>query len=428
MEQAVEQHHVESKRFKVKMNKVLNKNEGLLEQAMSKDIVNIVVTSTVNNACFDQLFKINELNAQSKEKDLVIKKLKERIKSLSGSMKEEKIKHELEDIETINIELDHRVTKLITKNEHLKQTYKQHYYSIKSSDLKDTLGKLKGKGVVDETIILHRIKPELLKIDVAPLAPKLRNNRTTHYDYLKHTQEETATLREIVEHERSLNPLNTSLDYAYSGCSKNMTGDRSQLTNFVNKFLGTVKFGNDYMAKIIGVVLGQCQEKHFRPIHYASKTMTEAETNYTTTEKEMLAVVYAFEKFRSYLIMNKSIVYTDHFALKYLFAKKDSKARLLRWVLILQEFTFKVIDTKGAENMAADHLSRLENPHQNVLDTKEINESFPLETLNMELMVMASEQSSSGPALHEMTPATISTRLVPKPTSLTPFVPPSRND
>nr|GEV73944.1 retrovirus-related Pol polyprotein from transposon 17.6 [Tanacetum cinerariifolium] len=106
-----------------------------------------------------------------------------------------------------------------------------------------------------------------------------------------------------------------------------------------------------------GAVLGQRQEKHFRPIHYASKTMTEAESNYTTTEKEMLAVVYAFEKFWSYLIMNKSIVYTDHSALKYLTAKKYSKARLLRWVLLLQEFTFKVIDTKGAENLAADHLS-----------------------------------------------------------------------
>ncbi|GJX73448.1 reverse transcriptase domain-containing protein, partial [Tanacetum coccineum] len=97
----------------------------------------------------------------------------------------------------------------------------------------------------------------------------------------------------------------------------------------------------------IGAVLGQRIEKHFRPIHYASKTMTEAESNYTTTEKEMLAVVYAFEKFRSYLIMNK------------------------------------IIDTKGAKNYAADHLSRLENPYENVFDPKEINETFPLETLNM---------------------------------------------
>nr|GEZ16955.1 reverse transcriptase domain-containing protein [Tanacetum cinerariifolium] len=133
----------------------------------------------------------------------------------------------------------------------------------------------------------------------------------------------------------------------------------------------------------IGVVLGKRHEKHFRPIHYASKTMTDAESNYTMTEKEMLAVVYAFENLRSYLIMNKSIVHTDHSALNYLFAKKDAKARLLRWVLLLQEFDFKVLDTKGAENLAADHLSRLENPYENVLDPKEINETFPLETLSM---------------------------------------------
>ncbi|GJY02014.1 reverse transcriptase domain-containing protein [Tanacetum coccineum] len=133
----------------------------------------------------------------------------------------------------------------------------------------------------------------------------------------------------------------------------------------------------------IGAVLGQRHEKYFRTIHYASKTITVAESHYTTIEKEMLAVVYAFEKFRSYLILNKSIVYKVYSALKYLFAKKYSKERLLRWVLFLQEVKFKVIDTKGAENLAADHLSRLENPYENVLDPKEINETFPLETLNM---------------------------------------------
>nr|GFA92448.1 reverse transcriptase domain-containing protein [Tanacetum cinerariifolium] len=132
----------------------------------------------------------------------------------------------------------------------------------------------------------------------------------------------------------------------------------------------------------VGAILGQRIEKHFRPIHYASKTMNQAEANYTTTEKEMLAVVYAFEKFRSYLIMNKSIVYTDHSALKYLFAKKDAKAHLLRWILLLQEFDFKVIDTRRVENYAADHLSRLENLYENVFDPKEINETFPRESLN----------------------------------------------
>nr|GEV87607.1 reverse transcriptase domain-containing protein [Tanacetum cinerariifolium] len=100
----------------------------------------------------------------------------------------------------------------------------------------------------------------------------------------------------------------------------------------------------------VGAVLGQRIEKHFRPIHYASKTMTEAESNYTTTEKEMLAV--------------------------------DAKARLLRWILLLQEFNFKVIDIKEDENYATDHLSRLENPYENVFDPKEINEFFPLETIN----------------------------------------------
>nr|GEZ69888.1 reverse transcriptase domain-containing protein [Tanacetum cinerariifolium] len=132
----------------------------------------------------------------------------------------------------------------------------------------------------------------------------------------------------------------------------------------------------------VEAVLGQRIEKHFRTIHYASKIMTEAEANYTTTEKEMLTVVYAFEKFCSYLIMNKSIVYTDHSALKYLFTKKDAKARLLRWIILLQEFNFKFVDTKGAKNYAADHLSRLENPYENVFDPKEINESFPLETIS----------------------------------------------
>ncbi|GJU42741.1 reverse transcriptase domain-containing protein [Tanacetum coccineum] len=103
--------------------------------------------------------------------------------------------------------------------------------------------------------------------------------------------------------------------------------------------LKSVRDASDYA---IGAVLGQRIEKHFRPIHYASKTMTEAETNYTTTEKEMLVVVYAFKKFRSYLIMNKSIVYTDHSALKYLFNKKDAKARLLRWTR--QNFTSEMED------------------------------------------------------------------------------------
>ncbi|GJW37695.1 reverse transcriptase domain-containing protein [Tanacetum coccineum] len=132
----------------------------------------------------------------------------------------------------------------------------------------------------------------------------------------------------------------------------------------------------------VGAVLGQRKNKHFQPIHYASKTMTEAQAHYTTTEKELLAVVYAFEKFRPYLVLSKTIVYTDHSALKYLLAKQDAKPRLLRWILLLQEFDVEIRDKKGAENLAADHLSRLENP-QSDPEKKEITETFPLETLGM---------------------------------------------
>nr|GEW66449.1 hypothetical protein [Tanacetum cinerariifolium] len=131
----------------------------------------------------------------------------------------------------------------------------------------------------------------------------------------------------------------------------------------------------------IDAVLGQRKTKHFQSINYTSKTMTEAQIHYTTTEKEMLAVVYAFEKFRPYLVLSKSIMYTDHSALKYFLNKQDTKLRLLRWVLLLQEFDITILDKKGSENLVANHQSRLENPHKNVLENKDINENFPLETL-----------------------------------------------
>nr|GFA15041.1 retrovirus-related Pol polyprotein from transposon TNT 1-94 [Tanacetum cinerariifolium] len=324
---------------------------------------------------------------------MVILKLKEKLRSLNGDVNERNVKREVEEIETLNIELDHKVTKLIAENEHLKQTYKQLLQEkvLVITALKEQLNKFKGKAVITEDVSLNTIDPKLLKVDVAPLAPKLRKNMTAHTDYIRHTQDEAATLREIVESKRLLSPLNTSLDYACkytrriqelliilqqtcpcltdlgtklvavtpknktkqirlteqitksgkttvitppsanidsntpvlsstgvtlvssasgsmsqyntkknriqrtqrkakknklidhlrtvksslnkksvvdskatssvvqvviwyldSSCLKHMTGDRSQLVNFVHKFLGTVKFGNDHVAKIMG--------------------------------------------------------------------------------------------------------------------------------------------------------------------------------
>nr|GEX37054.1 hypothetical protein [Tanacetum cinerariifolium] len=222
IEQAVEQHCVEKNKFQDKMKNVLKENDRLLKQALSVDIVNIVVNDNVKSACmnvdkntsfsqesaptFAELFEINDLEAQSQAKDTLMLKLKEKLQSLSGDEKERKVKREIEEIETLNIKLDHRVTKLVAENENLKQTYKQ----LSQEKFKQT----QRQNVVNEVVPLHSIDPELLKIDVAPLAPKLRKYRTVHTDYIRHTQEEAATLREIVESERLLNTLNTSLDYA----------------------------------------------------------------------------------------------------------------------------------------------------------------------------------------------------------------------
>nr|GEZ07628.1 hypothetical protein [Tanacetum cinerariifolium] len=184
----------------------------------------------------------------------LILKLREKLNSLSGDVKIRKVKREVEEIETLNLELDHKVTKLAAKNEHLKQTYKQLYDSFKSSRvqskeqcddlinkvnlksaevsdlnaslqekvlvitaLKEQLNRLKGKAVLTKAVSLNPIDPALLQVDVAPLVPKLCKNRTAHTDYIRHTQEEAATLREIVESKAvlpkavSLNPIDPTL-------------------------------------------------------------------------------------------------------------------------------------------------------------------------------------------------------------------------
>ena len=112
---------------------------------------------------------------------------------------------------------------------------------------------------------------------------------------------------------------------------------------------------------VVGAVLGQRKGIVFHAIYYARKVLNDAQLNYATTEKEMLAIVYALEKFRSHLVGSKVIVYIDHAAIKYLLTKADSKPRLIRWILLLQEFDLIIQDKKGSENLVADHLSRLVN-------------------------------------------------------------------
>src|SRR6185312_9991197 len=109
----------------------------------------------------------------------------------------------------------------------------------------------------------------------------------------------------------------------------------------------------------VGAVLGQTKDKKHHAIAYASKTLIGAQLNYATTEKELLVVVFAINKFRSYLVGAKIVVYTDHAALKYLLTKKDAKPHLIHWILLLQEFDIEIEDKKGVGNSVADHLSRM---------------------------------------------------------------------
>ncbi|KAL8267776.1 hypothetical protein R6Q59_001574 [Mikania micrantha] len=131
----------------------------------------------------------------------------------------------------------------------------------------------------------------------------------------------------------------------------------------------------------VGAVLGQRVDKHFHPIYYASKALDAAQENYTATEKELLAIVYAFDKFRSYLVLSKTVVYTDLAALRYLFSKKDAKPKLMKWILLLSEFDIEIKDKKGAENIAADHLSRLEDPEREFIREGAMRDRFPQEKL-----------------------------------------------
>ncbi|RVX02354.1 Transposon Tf2-8 polyprotein [Vitis vinifera] len=142
-------------------------------------------------------------------------------------------------------------------------------------------------------------------------------------------------------------------------------------------------YGSSYEECLLHLeaVLQRWQREDGKPyvIYYASKTLNEAQRNYTTTEKELLAVVFALDKFRAYLVGSSIVVFTDHSALKYLLTKQDAKARLIRWILLLQEFNLQIRDKKGVENVVADHLSRLVISHDS--HGLPINDDFPEESL-----------------------------------------------
>nr|GEZ22605.1 integrase, catalytic region, zinc finger, CCHC-type, peptidase aspartic, catalytic [Tanacetum cinerariifolium] len=359
-----EQHRVESNRFQDKMKEVLNENERLLEQEISKDIVNIVVTANVNHT----YEPVNEC---------------ERCVTLETELQKDFIKKECYD-----------------------KFLQEKAFIITS--LKDTLRKLKGKVVVDEVVPLHPIDPELVKIDVAPLATKLQNNRKAHNDYLKHTQEETTTLKEIVKNDRLLNPLNTSLDYAYLEVAfhqhtcfiRNLEGV-DLLTETQGNNLYTLSLG-DIMASSPICLLSKASKTKSWLWHRCLSHLNFGAINHLAKQGLVRGLPkLKFEK--------------DHLCSACAMGKSKKKSHKPKSEDTNQEKLY-ILHMDLCGPMRVESV----NGKKRVVET--IHVDFD------ELTAIASEQSSSRPALHEMTPATISSRLVPKLTSSTPFVPPSRNE
>ncbi|GJX20447.1 retrovirus-related pol polyprotein from transposon TNT 1-94, partial [Tanacetum coccineum] len=290
-------------------------NDQLLNQIMSQEIVHIVVNSVdtldVKKSCvndckkhcislelatqlnqaifqrensseklnvptFNQLFEINELKAQSQEKDTVIRKLKDRIKSLSAKDSVEKVKKDIDEIETISIELEHSVAKLLSKNEnlrkereHLKSIYIDQFDSIrktriqsKEQSLKNELRKLKGKNVINTAVSKPNatIAPGMFKFGIEPISPRLKNNKDAYEVYIEKTIEYTDTLHGFVESARTQNPSEPLLEFACiasgskpSGNTKNnriMRPPRSNQKNKVEDHFRKVKSSLNKMNSV----------------------------------------------------------------------------------------------------------------------------------------------------------------------------------
>nr|GEW15074.1 Gag-Pol polyprotein [Tanacetum cinerariifolium] len=359
--------------------------------------------------------------------------------------------------------------------------------------LKDTLGKLKGKATVDEAVILHSIDPELLKIDVSPLAPKLQNNRTSHYDYLKHTQKETTTLRKPKESRNNVpvskSNINKSLSAEKKEPNKSWGSTVSNVPSSSTvecrqclvRGLPKLKFKKDHLCS--ACAMGKSKKKSHKP----KSEDTNQEKLYllhmdlygpmriksVNGKKYILVIVDDYSRFIWVKCLRSKDEAPDFIIkfLKMIQVRLKAQASLFLWAeavatvcytqnhfiirLCHGNTSYKLLHGKLPDlsflyvfgalcylTNDSENLGKLQ-PKADIgifigyAPTKKAFWIYNqrtrriIETIHVdfdELTAMASEQSSSGPALYDMTPATISSGLVPKPTSSTPFAPPSRND
>nr|GEV67635.1 hypothetical protein [Tanacetum cinerariifolium] len=391
MEQAVEQHCDEKNKVRDKMKNVLKDNDRLLAQALSVDIVNIVVYDHRNNTFLEQsaptfaeLFEINDLKAHSQAKDTVILKLKERLQSLSGDGKEQKIKRELEEIEMLNIELDHKVTKLIAENEDLKQTYKQLYDLIKSSHVRskeqcdDLIKQVNNKSNLAFYCKLYNGDYQIGNVTISWVyyveglghnlfsASKTKSWLWHHclshlnFDSINHLARQSLV--------RGLPKLKFKKDHLYSACAMGKSIKKTHKPKS--------KDTNQEKLYLLHMDL-------YGPMHVES----------INEKKYILVIIDDYSRF-TWVKLLRSKDETPEFIIKFL---KMIQVRLKVPSIVFEPTTELSLSIKHCVIIMRRH-------------TRGIIEIIHVDF--DELTTMAFEQSSSGPTLNEMTPRTISSGLV----------------
>ncbi|GJY80285.1 hypothetical protein Tco_0493036 [Tanacetum coccineum] len=429
-----------------------------------------------------EYFEINDLKAQLQDKDTTICKLKYTIKSLRKNTKEEKVNPDKCDLEPIDKELENSVANLLSENEQNEDLKAQIQDKVSViTSLKNDLRKLKGKEIVENVIhtpSVTTIAPGIFKLILVPLPPRLLQNRDVHIDYLRHTQEQANTLWELVEHAKAKQPLDRELDFASksrklgvkcstsncgskppgnkrndrisqtpsrnkknkvvqivlwyldSGCSKHMTRNRSQLMNFVSKFLGTVKFGNDQIARIMGYGDYQLGNIVISRVYYveglghnlfyvgqfcdADLEVAFWKNTCFIRNLEGVDLLLGSRDTNLYTISLDGMLKSSLICL----LSKASKTKSWLWHRRLSHLNFACALGKSKRS---SHQPKAEDTNQEKLYLLHMDLCGPMRVASI-------NGKSSKPELQYMTPATSSTGLVLKPVSQQPCIPPNRND
>nr|GEW25704.1 hypothetical protein [Tanacetum cinerariifolium] len=488
IELAIEQHREEKNKFQNKMENILQENDRLLTQALSVENLNVVVHDNMKSDCLNVDVCTHCVTIESKlKKDFIKKECYETLLQQYHTLEKHCIslevhnqfKKEIFQKNTLSssesapnfaefFEINELKAQAQVKDTVILQL-KEKLHSLKA--LKEQLNKLKCKAVLTEAVSLNPIDHDLLKVDVAPLVPKLRKNRTAHTDYIRHTQDEAAILREIIESERLLSPLNTSLDYASCAIGKRTKKThkpKSKDTNQEKLYLlhmdlcGPIHIESVNGKKYILVIVDDYSRftwvkflrskdetltfiiKFLKMIQVRLNVLVRQwvieRRNRTLIEATRTMLIYAQAPLflwaeavvTACFTQNRSIICLRHGKTPY--ELLHSKLPDLSFFHVFGALCYPTNDS--------ENLGKLQ-PKADIgifIGYAPTKKSFRIynrrtkrivETIHVdfdELTAMASEQSSSGPALNDMTPGTISLGLVRTSSSSTSYVPPSRND